>query len=191
VRRAAAAVIGTVAGTSLLIAAKLGVHSPDAGLAADQATTVVDASGAPPAPGDDDDDRPASAGPAAASAAPSRLQASAAPTRTGGPPAPPAPAPTTAGTGLHNGTFTGPGATERYGKITVTVTVSGGRITDAKGACTGCQGDSVSISNNAFTKLRQEVLTAQSASVATVSGATYTSGAYKTSLQAAINAARA
>jgi uncharacterized protein with FMN-binding domain len=190
VRRAAAAVIGTVAGTSLLIAAKLGVHPPDAGLAADQASTVTDATGAPQVEGGDDDE-PASAGPVAASAAPSRSQASAGPTRTGGPPAPPAPAPTTAGgTGLHNGTFTGPAATERYGKITVTITVAGDRITDASATC-GCSGESQSISTNAFTKLRQEVLAAQSASVATVSGATYTSGAYRTSLQAAISAARA
>jgi uncharacterized protein with FMN-binding domain len=188
VRRAAAAVIGTVAGTSLLIAAKLGVHTPDAGLAADQAAVADATTGAGAAPGEDDDDRPASTGPVPSAAASGRAPASAAPTRTGA--APPTPAPTTAaGTGLHNGTFTGPGATERYGTISVTITVSGGRITDAKGSCSGCQGESVTISNNAFTKLRPEVLAAQTAKVATVSGATYTSGAYRTSLQAAIDAA--
>lgn len=47
----------------------------------------------------------------------------------------------------------------------------------------------MSISNNAFTNLRPEVLAAQSAKVATVSGATDTSGAYRTSLHAAIDAA--
>jgi FMN-binding domain len=40
-------------------------------------------------------------------------------------------------------------------------------------------------------KLRQEALTAQSATIATVSGATYTSNAYKQSLAAAVNAAKA
>jgi uncharacterized protein with FMN-binding domain len=40
-------------------------------------------------------------------------------------------------------------------------------------------------------RLQQETLSAQNAAIATVSGATYTSNAYKTSLQSAINAAKA
>jgi uncharacterized protein with FMN-binding domain len=40
-------------------------------------------------------------------------------------------------------------------------------------------------------KLQQEALTAQNANVATVSGATYTSQAYKSSLQSALDQARA
>jgi uncharacterized protein with FMN-binding domain len=52
-------------------------------------------------------------------------------------------------------------------------------------------GETGSINARAIPKLRQEVLTAQSASIATVSGATYTSNAYKQSLQAAIAAAKA
>lgn len=72
-----------------------------------------------------------------------------------------APSPTTAaGNGLKNGTFTGTGAQERYGTITVTITVSGGKITDASGSCSGCGGESAQISGNAFTRLRQETLAA-------------------------------
>jgi uncharacterized protein with FMN-binding domain len=191
VRRAVAAVIGTVAGTTLLVAAKLGVHPPAADLAAGGDTSVV-AGAADPAsrPAGDDPETegtPSAAGTAAA--APTT-----APPRTGAPTtAPPrttAPSPT-AGTGLRNGSFTGTGVKERYGTITVTVSVSGGRITDASGACGGCNGESQSISSGAFTRLRQEALQAQSASIATVSGATYTSTAYKSSLQAALNAAHA
>lgn len=190
-RRAAAAVIGTVAGTTLLIVAKLGVHPPQADLAAGGDTSVV-AGAADPAsrpPGDDPETEGTPAPPAGGTTAGAPTTA---PPRTGAPTtAPPrtaVPSPT-AGTGLRNGSFTGTGVKERYGTITVTVTVSGGRITDASGACGGCSGESQSISGNAFTRLRQEALQAQSASIATVSGATYTSTAYKSSLQAALNAA--
>ena len=198
-RRAAAAVIGTVAGTSLLIVTKLGVHPPDSGLAGNDTSVVVGAGGPSPAPdttdgGDDEREdggaAPASTGPVPAqpSSAPSRPAG--APTTTTAAPRPTTPA-TTAGSGLRNGSFTGTGVKERYGTITVTITVSGGRITDAGATCGGCSGESQSISTNAFSRLRQEALTAQSANIATVSGATYTSGAYKTSLQAALNAAHA
>jgi uncharacterized protein with FMN-binding domain len=190
VRRAAAAVIGTVAGTTLLIAAKLGVHPPDADLADNGTATVTDP-GAPATGvgGSAGVPAPASGG-TVPSAGPSRAAGSptTAPATTAA--APRTTAPSTAG-GLHNGTFSGTGEKERYGTITVTITVSGGRITDASATCGGCSGESQSISGNAFTKLRQEALQAQSASIATVGGATFTSGAYKTSLQAAINAAHA
>jgi uncharacterized protein with FMN-binding domain len=196
VRRAAAAVIGTIAGTSLLIVTKLGVHPPDAGLTGSDTSAVAGAGGPSPLPagGDDqqDDGSPASAStgpvPAQPSAGPSRPAG--APTTTAAAPRP-TPLPTTAGTGLRNGSFTGTGVKERYGTITVTITVSGGRVTDAGATCGGCNSESQSISTNAFSRLRQEALQAQSATIATVSGATYTSGAYKTSLQAALNAAHA
>jgi uncharacterized protein with FMN-binding domain len=50
---------------------------------------------------------------------------------------------------------------------------------------------SVRINSRALPTLRTEVLTAQSAEVDTVSGATYTSDAYARSLQSAIDEARA
>jgi uncharacterized protein with FMN-binding domain len=196
VRRAAAAVIGTVAGTTLLVAAKLGVHPPDADLAGNRTAPIADPGSAPAA----GDDGRAPAGAPAPASAPSQTGPGAGPSRTAGPPATtpattPAAArttpPATAGTGLRNGAFTGSAVKERHGTISVTITVSSGRISDATATCGGCSGESQSISSNAFTKLRQETLQAQSASIATVSGATYPSGAYKTSLQAAINAAHA
>ncbi len=52
-------------------------------------------------------------------------------------------------------------------------------------------GKSVSINNYAVPRLNSEALTAQSANVHTVSGATYTSIGYEQSLQSAIDAARA
>jgi uncharacterized protein with FMN-binding domain len=193
VRRAAAAVIGTVAGTSLLIVTKLGVHSPDAGLAGNDTSAIAGAGGASTAPGGDDGQE--DGGPASASTGPGPAQPSTGPSRPAGAPTTtasrPTPPPTTAGTGLRNGSFSGTGVNERYGTITVSITVSGGRVTDASATCGGCNSESQSISTNAFSRLRQEALQAQSANIATVSGATYTSGAYKTSLQAALNAAHA
>ena len=190
-RRAAAAVIGTVAGTSLLIVTKLGVQPPDTGLAGNETSAVAGAGGPSPGPvGDDgrEDAGTPSTGPVQAQPSATASRPAGAPATTAAPRATP---PTTAGTGLRNGSFTGTGVKERYGTITVTITVSGGRVSDASATCGGCSGESQSISSGAFTRLRQEALTAQSANIATVSGATYTSGAYKTSLQAALNAAHA
>jgi uncharacterized protein with FMN-binding domain len=121
-----------------------------------------------------------------------------APTAAPPPGAPPAttraPAPTTApppgGSGLKNGTFAGPSVTQRYGTIKVTIVVSGGRIADVT-ATYPTGGDTGEINSRAIPRLRQSVLTAQGANIATVSGATYTSNAYKQSLQGAINAAKA
>jgi uncharacterized protein with FMN-binding domain len=196
VRRTAAAIIGTLAGTALLVGAKLGTPAPPADTDL-TAGTVTDGGvpagdpGAPPASGAPVSGQPAPGQPAQSGAPGSpgaSAPASPGATRTTAPAATP-----TAGSGggLASGTFTGTGVKEHYGTITVTITTSGGKITGVSATCGGCNSESQSISSNAFTKLRQEVLSAQSASVATVSGATYTSGAYRTSLQAAINAAKA
>ena len=52
-------------------------------------------------------------------------------------------------------------------------------------------GSSVRINDRAVPQLNSEALTAQSADVDTVSGATYTSNDYRRSLQSAIDAAKA
>ncbi len=52
-------------------------------------------------------------------------------------------------------------------------------------------GKSVRINQQALPQLQSEALSAQNAQVDTVSGATYTSNAYVTSLQSAIDEARA
>jgi uncharacterized protein with FMN-binding domain len=64
--------------------------------------------------------------------------------------------------------------------------VSNGKITNANGTLP--QGGD-SIAQNAIGQLNPEVLTAQSANIQAVSGATYTSQGYMGSLQQAVNEA--
>jgi len=163
-RRAVLALAGTAVGTTLIIATKLGPR-PAAEMTVDLGQTLPP--GVSPAP------QPIA--PPSSSASP---KASAK-----------APAPSKGG--LKDGTFPGSGAAAgRYGTTKVTIVVSGGKITDVTASYpTG--GQTGSINARAVPKLRQEALTAQSAGIATVSGATYTSNAYKQSLQAAIDAAKA
>jgi uncharacterized protein with FMN-binding domain len=74
--------------------------------------------------------------------------------------------------------------------VQVQITVSGGALTDVTALqLTDHDGKSVQISNRAAPVLRSEVLQAGSANVNTVSGATYTSDAYLTSLQSALDQA--
>jgi len=167
-RRAVLAFAGTAVGTTLIIATKLGPRPA--------AEATVDL-----------------AQPPSASPAPQAIpQPSPTAARNQSPAPAPAPAKTTkpAG-GLKDGTFPGSGASAgRYGTIKVTIVVSGGKIADIT-ATYPTGGQTGSINARSVPKLRQEALTAQSANISTVSGATYTSNAYKQSLQAAINAAKA
>lgn len=72
----------------------------------------------------------------------------------------------------------------------VQITVSAGKITEVTAlSLTNTDGKSIQISNRAAPLLRSEVLAAQSAGVKSISGATVTSNAYLSSLQAAIDAA--
>lgn len=89
-----------------------------------------------------------------------------------------------------DGTFAGAVEQTPYGTVQVSVTVSGGKITELKALkLTDDGGRSVQISNYAAPMLRSEVLSAQSAKVDSISGATYTSEGYLTSLQAALDSA--
>ena len=91
-----------------------------------------------------------------------------------------------------DGTYTGSSVSTRYGNVQVSVTVSGGAITDVTALqLTNAEGRSVQISNQAAPILRSEVIAAQSADVANVSGATFTSDAYLTSVQSALDQAAA
>jgi uncharacterized protein with FMN-binding domain len=100
--------------------------------------------------------------------------------------APPSPAPTkSSAPAAPSGTFTGPDESTNYGPVQVQLTVSDGKIT----AATDVQQPQDSIGANAVSQLNSEVLTAQSASVQAVSGATYTSNGYIASLQAAVDQA--
>jgi uncharacterized protein with FMN-binding domain len=95
-------------------------------------------------------------------------------------------------TKLSNGTFTGTVGETRYGPVQVEIVVAGGKITDVKALqLTDAEQRSVQISSEAAPILRSEVLKAQSASVATVSGATFTTQGYLTSLQSALDKAKA
>jgi uncharacterized protein with FMN-binding domain len=93
---------------------------------------------------------------------------------------------------LTNGTYAGATEDTRYGPVQVEITVAGGKITDVKALqLTNAEQRSVEISNQAAPMLRSEVLAAQSANVATVSGATFTTDGYLSSLQSAIDKAKA
>ncbi|MEI7742729.1 MAG: FMN-binding protein [Chloroflexota bacterium] len=87
-------------------------------------------------------------------------------------------------------TVSGPTVNTRFGPVQVAVTVVSGRITDVS-AVQLPSGDrrSASISSRVEPMLRSQVLSAQSARIDGVSGATYTSIAYARSLQAALDAA--
>jgi uncharacterized protein with FMN-binding domain len=98
----------------------------------------------------------------------------------------------TASGSFTNGTFTGSTEQTRYGDVQVSVTISGGRITEVTALhLTDAEQRSVDISNQAAPILRAEVLKAQSASVATVAGATFTTEGYLASLQSALDKAKA
>lgn len=80
--------------------------------------------------------------------------------------------------------------THRYGSVTVTVTISGGKITNVtSNVVSDGQGKSNQINSSAVPTIKARVIAANSASVSTVSGATYTTGAYLTSLQSALSQA--
>ena len=95
-------------------------------------------------------------------------------------------APKTSAPAGKSGSFSGPAENTQYGEVQVSITVSNGKITNANGTLP--QGGD-SIAQNALPQLNQEVLTAQSASIQAVSGATYTSQGYIGSLQQAVNEA--
>jgi uncharacterized protein with FMN-binding domain len=85
---------------------------------------------------------------------------------------------------------TGAPITTQFGTTQVRVTISNGKITDVAAIqINSNEPQSIQISQAAVPTLRQEVLTKQSASVDSVSGATVTSGSYTASLQSALDKA--
>lgn len=88
--------------------------------------------------------------------------------------------------------FDGSVVNTRYGPVQVQIQVTNGALTDvAVVQYPDADRKSVRINEQALPTLRSEALTAQSARVDTVSGATYTSDGYAQSLQSAIDAAAA
>jgi uncharacterized protein with FMN-binding domain len=162
-RRGVLAILGTVAGTGLLVGAKLGTPAPPDANAA-MAGTATDGASPPPA------DPPS----AAAATGGTKAAASKAPAA-----------------GLKDGMFVGKAyAAGVYEMLSVTITVENGKLTAAQGDPGQVSGTTQQITNTSLPKLQQEALTAQSAKIATVSGATYTSGAYRMSLQSALDQAK-
>ena len=92
--------------------------------------------------------------------------------------------------GYADGTVAGQVVSTRYGDVQVQVTISGGAITDVTALeLPSGDGHSSRISEAVGPMLRSEALQAQSATIDLVSGATYTSTAYRESLQSALDAA--
>jgi uncharacterized protein with FMN-binding domain len=188
------ALIGTAAGTVLLVSAKAGFSSPtDRPLnpQAAGATGPVPSGSVPPP----------SAAPGAAGTMPPGNGGATTMTTTAAPPAggatktTSAPKPTTAApkpprTTMKDGTFGGSSVYVEYGSVELSIVVSGGKITDIKVLDSPSDHSrSVQINNSALPKLKAQALSAQSANIDTVSGATYTSSGYKLSLQSAIDRA--
>jgi uncharacterized protein with FMN-binding domain len=93
---------------------------------------------------------------------------------------------------LKDGSYTGTSSSNQFGDVQIKLTISGGKITDvAAVSYPSADRHSLQISQYAIPQLKQEVLAAQSASIDSVSGASYTSQSYVESLQSAINQAKA
>ena len=90
-----------------------------------------------------------------------------------------------AGTAAINGTFTGPSVFVNYGNVQVKITVVDGRITDAV-AVKAPSGRNDRYTNMSVPVLKKQTLAAQSANIQGVSGASYTSYGWFTSLQGAL-----
>jgi uncharacterized protein with FMN-binding domain len=89
-----------------------------------------------------------------------------------------------------SGTVTGAAADTRWGPVQVQITVADGSITDVSVVqYPTSNGKDQEINARALPILIQETLKAQSASIDMVSGATYTSDGYVTSLQSALDQA--
>ncbi len=81
-------------------------------------------------------------------------------------------------------------ADTQYGPVQVQITLRGGRIVKAEAIeYPQSSGREQAINSQAIPQLNEETVQANSAQIDTVSGATYTSGGYRQSLQSALDAA--
>ncbi|WP_306190203.1 FMN-binding protein [Streptomyces sp. MK5] len=87
-------------------------------------------------------------------------------------------------------TVTGETVQTRWGPVQVRITLKNGRITDVTAVSYPTDNPrDQEINSYALPQLRREALAAQSADIDSVSGATYTSGGYRQSLQSALDSA--
>lgn len=157
--------VGTVAGVAAIL------------LLGPQETTLTEAIASTPTP-DSSDDAGAAASPSVDSTTTPTDSASTTPTNSA----------TESSAGV-SGQWDGSVYDGEYGAVQVQVTLEDGQITDITWLQLPSSGNSSRINANAAPLLVQEALTAQSANVDTVSGASYTSEAFRTSLQAALEEA--
>jgi uncharacterized protein with FMN-binding domain len=88
-------------------------------------------------------------------------------------------------------TVTGDTIQTRWGPVQIRITLKNGRLTDVTAVSYPTDNPrDQEINSYALPRLRSEALQAQSASIDTVSGATYTSDGYRQSLQSALDSAR-
>lgn len=192
-RRAVLAITGLAASTTALVVLKgsAGASHVAQDLPADQASVVPGASGpapgATPAPGSASGPAPSARPSAGASRTPGTKQTGATAKATTA-----APRTTTTAPKPSTRTVTGPTVSYKYGSLQVRITLSGTRIVDATALGMPQDGQSGLRSDDVqarYSGTSGEVVAKQSANLNTVSGATYTSTAYKQSLQAAIDKA--
>jgi uncharacterized protein with FMN-binding domain len=89
-----------------------------------------------------------------------------------------------------SGTYTGSRANTRWGIVQVQITVKNGKITNSQAIqYPSNNGRDQQINAYALPILSQEVISAQSANIDAISGATVTSNGYRSSLQSAIDQA--
>lgn len=92
---------------------------------------------------------------------------------------------------FRNGSYTGTVADAYYGNVQVKAIISGGKITDVQFLDhPQDRQTSVRINNRAMPYLTSEAIALQDANVDTVSGASFTSAAFRESLTAALSGAR-
>ena len=97
------------------------------------------------------------------------------------------PSASSASASTSSGTATGQSVNYGYGVLAVRVTISGGHITAVTvPVLQTADSYSQQIATQVFPMLKSEVLSAQSAKISTISGASYTSEAYAMSLQNAL-----
>jgi len=97
----------------------------------------------------------------------------------------------TTSSGLKDGTFTGDAADTRYGPVQVQITVSGGSIASVDVVEYPNENPrDRQINQQAVPTLVSETISAQSAQIDMISGATYTSQGYQQSLQSALDQAK-
>ncbi|GIF18210.1 uncharacterized protein with FMN-binding domain [Actinoplanes tereljensis] len=171
-RRSTAAAVGTLTGAALIVGVRLSVQPPAPPAAA---SSSVDLVGDTPTESSSSKAAASSKKPAASSSSKAAAGSS---------------SEEKAKSGLKDGVFKGKGATNPYGTVQVSIKIVDGKITAAD-ATYPTTGNSATINPNAVAKLKQETLQKQSAEVAAVSGATYTSDSYQESLQAALDSAKA